>query len=312
MRVLFFGTAAFAIPSLERLVAEGHQVVRCVTQPDRPQGRGMKVLPSPVKEAAGRLGLSVETPERLDAAVEAYQRVEADLGVVISYGRLIPATLLRLPRQGMVGVHPSLLPKHRGASPIAWAILNGEQTTGVTVFRLSERLDAGGILLQQTVSIEPQETTERLSQRLALLGADLLLTTMAQLQEGMSVARPQDEQHATFAPKLTKAHGRIDWQASAATIDRLVRAAVPWPGAYTGWRGQSLKVLATRYDSRNHTRHGRPGEILSASGEGVAVATGEGELVIQALQLSGRRRMTAQEFLAGHRIQVGEMLGSGE
>ena len=238
--------------------------------------------------------------------------LQPEVGVVISYGRVIPAELLTLPQHGMLGVHPSLLPKYRGASPIAWAILNAEQTTGVSVFRLNERVDAGDILLQRAVSIEPHDTAASLSERLALLGAELLLEGLERLERQTSTFYPQDESLATYAPKLTKAHGLIDWHTSAASIDRLIRATTPWPGAYTNWRGQLLKLLDTTYDAQNHTKPGRPGEVLAVSSDGLVVATGEGKLVIQALQVAGRRRMMVREFLAGHDLRVGEILGSGK
>ncbi len=309
MRVLFLGTSPFAIPMLERLVVGGHQVLCCVTQPDRPQGRGLTVLPSPVKETAKRLGIPVEEPRNLHHVVERFQQLTPQVGVVIAYGRLIPPPLLLLPRYGMLGVHPSLLPKYRGASPVAWAILNGDQTTGVSVFRLNERLDAGEIACQQSVAIQPRDTTEQLSARLAMLGADLLLATLQNLEQDQASFHPQDERQASVAPKLTKAHGRIDWHAHAVAIDRLVRAAAPWPGAYTDWRGQLLKLWVTSYDHTPHARSGRAGEVVSIAAEGIAIATGAGTLIIHELQLAGRRRMTAKEFVAGHPIQVGEILG---
>jgi len=308
MRILVFGTATFAIPSLELLVANGHQILACVTQPDRPQGRGLALKPSPVKSAALGLGLAVEESQDLKTSLARFHTLQPEVGVVISYGRLIPSEGLSLPRYGMLGVHPSLLPKYRGASPIAWAILNVEQTTGVTVFRLNERLDAGDIALQQAVTIEPQDTAVRLSERLARLGAELLIEAIGLLERGEVSFKPQDERQATYAPKLTKAQGQIDWHQSAASIDRLIRATIPWPGAYTDWHGQSMKLWATSFDSHNHTTHRQPGEVLSVSPEGLVVATGEGKLLIQELQVAGRRRMTARDFLAGHAIKVGEIL----
>jgi len=309
MRILFFGTAAFAVPSLEQLVGHGHSILLCVTQPERPQGRGLTRLPSPVKSAALRLRLPVEEPDDLQAILRRFQQLQPEVGVVISYGQLIPPNLLTLPVHGMLGVHPSLLPKYRGASPIAWALLKGEHTTGVTVFRLNEQLDAGEILLQRPVPIAPQATSETLSQHLAALGAALLLETLSALERGTLPSSAQDERQATYAPKLTKASGRIHWQTSAASIDRLVRAMIPWPGAYTDWQGQSLKLWMTSYDTQNHTKHGRAGEVLAVSPDQLGVATGEGKLLIHELQLAGRRRMTVREFLAGHDLRVGEVLG---
>lgn len=309
MRVLFFGTAPFAVPSLEQLVAQGHEVVRCVTQPERPRGRGLKPSPSPVKSAAQRLQVPVEEPDTLRDAVTGFQALHPEVGVVISYGQLIPPALLQLPAHGMLGLHPSLLPKYRGASPIAWAILHGETVTGTTVFRLNERLDAGDLLGQRAVPIEPRETARQLSERLAPLGAVLLLEGLGQLAVGTAQFTPQDERLATSAPKLTKADGRIEWTAEAVAIDRLVRALTPWPGAYTTWQGKLLKVWQAAPDADGAARPGRPGEVLAVSSGDVVVATGQGTLRLQEIQLAGRRRMSAQEFLAGHAITTGTQLG---
>lgn len=309
MRIVFFGTAAFAVPSLERLAHDGKHAMLCVTQPARPQGRGLVSRDSPVHSAASRLGLSVEAPEQLQPLLPALQRMNPDLGVVISYGHLIPSAWLQFPRHGMLGVHPSLLPKYRGASPIVWTLLNAEQTTGVTIFRLNDRWDAGEIALQRELPVEPQDTTVTLSHRLAVGGADLLLEAVEGLERGALAFRPQEERLATYTPKLTKVDGRVDWRAPASSIGRLVRAMTPWPGAATQWRGQSLKLWAAHDERRNRAGRGRPGEVLSASPDGLIVATGEGVLVIQELQLPGRRRMTIREFLAGHSIAPGELLG---
>ena len=309
LRILFFGTSEFAVPSLESLVADHQDVIRCITQPDRPQGRGLTPQPSPVKAAALRLRVPVEEPERLVDALAEFKRLEPDLGVVVSYGRLIPEGLLRLPRHAILGMHPSSLPKYRGASPIAWAILHGEQATGVTIFRLNERLDAGDVLLHRPVEIGPRETAAELSDRLARLVAELLIEAVHQIEQGAAAFHPQDERLSTYAPKLSKADGRVDWTVPAVTIDRLVRAAVPWPGAYTEWRGQSLKLWRTDVNPQPPAVRGRPGEVVAVSGDGVVVAAGEGSVAIQEVQPPGRRRMTVREFLSGHPVRVGETFG---
>lgn len=310
MQIIVFATSAFAVPSLEQLVAHHQSVVLCVTQPARPQGRGLRVLPSAVKSAALRLGLAVEEPRDLCAALPSLRRYAPDLGVVVAYGRLIPPELLSWPRHGLLGVHPSLLPRYRGASPMARAILNGDATTGVTIFRLNERLDAGDIACQREVAMAPRETAETLSERLSHLGAELLLETVERLEQGATAFHPQDDSRATDAPKVTKAEGRIDWGAGADAIHRLVRAAVPWPGAYTTWKEGSLKVWTTRYNTQALFPQGRAGEVLRIAPDGITVRAGDGVLVIEELQPAGRRRMTVREFLAGHPIQVGDILGS--
>ena len=308
MRAVFFGTSAFAVPSLERLAASRHTVLACVTQPDRPQGRGLAREPSPVKQAALRLGLRLEQPERLDAAQLA--PLAPDVGVVAAYGNMIRPALLALPARGMLGVHPSLLPKYRGAAPVTWAILNGETQIGVTIFRLNERLDAGAILRRQAVAIGPAEHAGLLLERLAELGADELLSALDAIEEGRETAVPQEEAQATFAPKLTKAHGRIDWRAPADVIGRLVRATVPWPGATTEWQGKPLRVWAASAHAAG-SRASAPAGTAVAVGDGIiTVSAGQGTAVdLLEVQPSGRRRMSVREFLAGHPVRIGDRFG---
>ena len=307
MKVIFFGTAEFAVPSLERLARSPHQVVLCVTQPDRPQGRGLKHQPSPVKQSAERLGLPIEQPERLDPRV--CEGRAADIGVVAAYGQLIPRSVLgRFPR-GMVGVHPSLLPKYRGAAPVAWAILNGETRTGLTIFQMDERLDAGEILLQEPLAIEPREDTTALTARLAALGAEVVVRVLDALAEGRLRPVPQDESQASEAPKLTKAQGRIDWSRPAEVLERQVRALSPWPGAVTAYRSEPLRpwrVEAAGPASFASQSEAAGGTVVEAGPDRLAVAAGGGILEIVELQPAGRRRQSAREFLAGHRIKIGD------
>ncbi|MBI3321263.1 MAG: methionyl-tRNA formyltransferase [Candidatus Omnitrophica bacterium] len=306
MRVIFFGTSEFAVPSLERLAASSHTMVMCVTQPDRPQGRGLDVTPSPVKRAAVQRGLPLIQPERLDRHV--VESAHPDIGVVVAYGRLIQRELLEWPAHGMLGIHPSLLPKYRGAAPVAWALLNGETLTGVTIFRLNERVDAGEIVSQQTLPIAPQENADTLTRRLAQLGAGAVLSAVEQIAAGRARFAPQDEASASLAPKLTKAQGRIDWQASAEQIERLVRATVPWPGATVEWRGVFLKLRSVSVNDPR-ARKAAPGTIVQVEPSAVTVATGQGTLAIREVQPAGRRRMSIKEFLAGHPVTVGEIFG---
>src|SRR3989338_294818 len=309
MRVIFFGTAEFAVPSWEQWAnaKSGQTVVMCVTQPDRPRGRGLTVEPSPVKRAAERLGLPLMQPERLAAAV--FQALAPEVGVVAAYGQLIPRELLALPTHGMLGVHPSLLPKYRGAAPVAWAILNGESTTGVTIFKLNERLDAGAMLFQQSVPIEAGEDADTLTNRLARHGADALLRTLEMMASGQARDQAQDESRASLAPKFTKAQGEIDWRQPAEFIDRLVRATIPGPGAATAGRGGSLKIWSARVGEPGPNASAAPGTVLEATADALAVATGRGALLIRELQPAGRRRMSVREFLAGHPIKAGERFG---
>ena len=305
MRIMFFGTSAFAVPSLEQVVGARHTVVLCVTQPDRPQGRGLGVEPSPVKQAALRLELPLAQPERLDAS--AFQSLQPDIGVVVAYGKLIRRELLDLPRHGMLGVHPSLLPKHRGAAPVAWALLNGDQETGVTIFRLNERLDAGALLRQRRVSIGSDEDTGTLTDRLARLGAEELVNGLEHMATQQAIWTPQDEAQATLAPKLTKTQGRIDWSQPAEAIERLVRATIPWPGAATQFKGETVKVWRAKSGRSDHgPADPQPGTVVHVSADAIGIATGSGILDLLDVQPAGRRRMTVQEFLAGHPVTVGD------
>lgn len=307
MRVIFFGTSAFAVPSLEAVLTGGHSVAMCVTQPDRPRGRGLRPGPSPVKEAAERLQVPLSQPARPVAGP--LRPLEAQVGVVVAYGNLIPREILTLPAYDCLGVHPSLLPKYRGAAPIAWAILNGETETGVSIFRLNERLDAGDVLLQRRVSVAPNEETDMLAARLASLGADALVVALTALQEGTATFTAQDDTAASLAPKLTKAQGRIDWTQSAEQIERQVRATIPWPGATTSWLGALLKVWGVRIGAA--AREGAaPGTVHVATAECLEVACGTGSLSILDVQPADKRRMSIAAFLAGHTVQVGDTFGS--
>lgn len=304
MRLIFFGTSAFAVPSLERL-AQHHEIVRCVTQPDRPQGRGLQLEPSPVKAAALRLQLPLAQPERLHAAD--FAAAHAELGVVIAYGKLITRAVLDTVPHGMLGVHPSLLPKYRGAAPVPWALLGGDTMTGVTIFRLSERLDDGDILVQRPMSIAPEDTAETLLARLAQAGAEALLEGLETIAQGCARFVPQDQGAATFAPKLTKAQGRVDWTQPAVRIVGLVRAAVPWPGAATTWQGQPLKLWAAL--ARGDKSALPPGTVTGLEPAGILVAAGQGEVVLREVQPAGKRRMPAKDFIAGYRVTVGARFG---
>jgi len=308
MRIIFFGTAAFAVPSLEQVVAARHTIVMCVTQPDRPQGRGLGREPSPIKRAATRLDLPLAQPERLGASSVTATR--PDVGVVAAYGQLIPADLLRMPAHGMVGVHPSLLPKYRGAAPVAWAILNGEAVTGVTIFRLSERLDAGEVMSRATVPIGPAEDADALTNRLARLGGEELVRALEAVDAGGVRFEAQDESAASLAPKLTKAQGRIAWEQPAEAIARLVRATIPWPGATTSYQGKPLRVWSASVEDAGATHPAAaPGTVIRVTEGTIAVATGQGTLLLGEVQPSGKRRMSVNAFLAGHPVRPGDAFG---
>jgi methionyl-tRNA formyltransferase len=280
--------------------------VAVLTQPDRPAGRGRKPTPPPVAVRARELGLRVLQPERLRAVQEELEELRAEVGVVVAYGKLIPRWLLDLPPHGFLNVHPSLLPRYRGASPIPHAILNGDPETGVTVIRLTEELDAGPILAQERVPIGPQDTAGTLEARLARVAADLLLRTLQVLEQGEIHPRPQDASAATYCGKLTKEDGHIRWEEPAEQIERRIRAMDPWPGAFTAREGRLLKIWRARVAAGEGS--GRPGEIVGVTREGFVVATGRGALEVLEVQPPGGRRMAADAYVRGHRIRIGEIL----
>jgi len=307
-RIIFFGTPNFAIPTLKELLQGTDEVVAVVTQPDREKGRGRKVIPSPVKELALRHELTVLQPEKVreGAFQERMKNLQPELFVVVAYGQILPISLLQIPKYGAVNVHASLLPKYRGASPITWAILKGEKVTGVTTIMMDEGMDTGDILLQTEIPIGEEETSETLHDRLALSGARLLLETVNGLKAGNVHPIPQDHSKATYAPPLKKEDGRIDWSKEAKEIGRQVRAFNPWPGAFTEWNKQLLKIYRGEVRERRST--GRTGVVSWVGSDFIEVKTGKDSFFIKEVQLEGKRRMSVREFLAGHPIPVGTVL----
>ena len=301
------GTPPFAAPALDALVRAGHDVALVVCQPDKPKGRGRKVAKPPVKEKALELGLEVFQPEKLRGA-EAAGRIAAakpDAMVVAAYGKILPQDILDIPPRGCLNVHASLLPAYRGAAPINWAIINGESKTGITIMKIDAGMDTGDMLMREEAAILPDDTAESLTGRLSEMGARLIVKALEELEAGRLIGVRQDESLATMAPMLKKGMGRIDWAKPAAGIERLVRGFNPWPGAYTSRSGEMLKVWRTESISGD----GEPGVVIKADKNGIAVATGEGVLVIKKLQPQGGRVMKAAEYLAGHKFQPGEKLG---
>jgi methionyl-tRNA formyltransferase len=308
MRLAFLGTPAFAVPTLEAIVAAGHQVLAVVTQPDRPRGRGQQAAAPPVKEAALRLGLPVYQPERIrrPEAVEYLRGLGLDAMVVVGYGQIIPQNVIDLAPLGIINVHASLLPKYRGAGPIQWSLLNGETRTGVTTMRIDAGLDTGDMLLKAETEIGPEETAIELGKRLAVLGADLLVETLAGLAAGTIVPEKQDPALATHAPLLKKEDGQIDWSRPAAAIHNQVRGLQPWPGAYTTFRGQTLHVWRAGVGDRGSGVRD-VGSILSL--RPFVVQSGEGALELLEVQLEGRKRISAGDFVNGQRVTENEKLG---
>jgi methionyl-tRNA formyltransferase len=304
-RIVFFGTPSFALPLLETLIQGSDEVVAVVTQPDREKGRGRKVIASPVKEVALKKGLSILQPEKVNEVSfqEKLKGFGADLFVVAAYGQILPKTILSLPKYGAMNIHASLLPKYRGSAPIAWAILNGEKKTGITTMRMDEGMDTGDILLQSEIPIHEDETTETLHDRLASLGAQLLSETLEKMKKGEIHPTPQDHSKATYAPMLKKEDGQIDWTKGAEEIDRQVRAFHPWPGAYTEWQGQILKIY--KGEVRKGKPAGKAGTVLWVGTDFIEIETGKDSYLLKEVQLEGKRRMSTRDFLSGHPVQVG-------
>jgi methionyl-tRNA formyltransferase len=310
LRILYFGTPSFAVPSLLALTESPHQVVALVSQPDRPKGRGQRVQITPTKEVALARGVPVLQPERLKEPelLERLTALRPDLGVVAAYGRIIPDALLQIPRLGMINVHASLLPKYRGAAPVHRAVMAGDTETGVTIMRLVSELDAGPTFAMRRRAIGQDETSTEVEQSLAVLGAGLLVEVVEEIATGRAVETPQDRNQATFAPKLTKAEGRIDWRLPARTVHNLVRGLQPWPLAAARLGPERLLIHRTRLLSSSPTE-ATPGCIAAAGASGITVTCGDGcALQILQLQPEGGRVMSAQDYLAGHRIAAGTLL----
>ena len=304
------GTPQFAVPSLQRLVESRHTVAAVVTNPDRPSGRGRKSAAPPVKVAAAKLGLPVLQPESLQDTdfITELTRIDAELFVVVAFS-IIPNSILRLPNAGAVNVHPSLLPAYRGAAPIIWAIINGETETGITTFLLNERVDAGDILMQHSVSIGGDETAGELEARMREIGADLVVSTVDGLESGDLQPVPQAGASSSRAPKVSRRDGRLIWTRSAVSLRNLIRGANPIPGAFTEWAGGALKVHGATVTQTDH--EGEPGTVLSAdSHTGLVVATGDGALELVTVQPAGKSPMKASAFLRGNSVTVGSRFGS--
>jgi methionyl-tRNA formyltransferase len=311
MRLVFMGTPEFAVTSLRALLESGDQVVGVVTQPDRPKGRGQSVVESPVKRLAKDAGLPVLQPLKMKdpAFLGALQDWKAEAIAVTAFGRILPPAILELPPLGCVNVHASLLPAYRGAAPIQWALINGEQETGVTTMLMDAGMDTGPILLQERLAIRPDETAGALSLRLAQVGGRLLVNTLRGLKDGTLTPAPQDDAKATLAPLLKKEDGLIDWARPAAAIANRIRGLTPWPGAFTFLGRDRWLIWSAGLTSRAAGGQ-RPGTIVEAGKAGLLVATATDALAITELQPANSRRMTAAQYLAGHPVPVGAVLGA--
>ncbi len=322
MRLIFMGTPDFAVPSLKALAAAGHRITGVVTQPDRPKGRGRLPAPPPVKTAAREAGLKVLQPEKIKMPefIETLKQLSPELIAVAAFGQLLPREILALPSHGCINVHASLLPKYRGAAPIHWAVINGETETGVTVMQMETGLDSGDIILSGKIPIMPADTTGTVHDKLAVLGAELLVKAVGLIAAGKAPRLPQDHRQASFAPLLTKAVERIDWTKKPSEIGNLVRGLNPWPGAYTLLGDKVLKVWQARPCSSEEIpgplfdpARKQAGEVLGLlPGGGLAVAAGGGCIALTEVQAAGSRRMSAADFVCGRAIPAGTVLGAVE
>ena len=308
MRIVFMGTPQAAVPTLQRCLTDGHEVVAVWTQPDRPSGRGHRVSFSPVKEFAAAHGLNVYQPARIknDEALQLFASHDADVAVVVAYGRILPEEFLQTPRRGCINVHFSLLPLYRGAAPANWAIVNGETETGVTTMFIEPALDTGPILMQTKTPIGVQETAPELMERLSVIGAELLGETLSRLDD--LTPRPQRDRDATFAPILKKEDGLIDWTLSAVEIERCIRGFQPWPNAYTSLNAKRLTIWQALPES--YVWEAPPGEVIAAEGDYLIVSCGErSALRLIEVQPEARKRMRVRDFLNGTHIKVGDRFG---
>jgi methionyl-tRNA formyltransferase len=310
MRLVFMGTPQFAVPTLAALHDRGHEIAAVFTQPDKPAGRGRTMRASAVKQLALARGLVVEQPEKLreSAVVDRMRELAPNAIVVAAYGKILPKSLLDIPPRGAINVHGSLLPKYRGAAPIQRAILAGETTTGVTIMQMNEKMDAGDILLQEATEIRADDTSASLAERLAEIGARLLVEALERLERGSLTARAQDESLVTFAPLVDKREGAIRWTSDAAAIERAVRAFTPWPSAFTTLRGKTLKIHRARVIAQEVSASA--GTVVRAAGDELDVATGKDTLRIVEAQLEGKRPVAARDLVAGRIVTVGDRLGS--
>jgi len=312
MKVVFFGTPEFAVPSLDRLVQSAHDVVAVLSRPDKPVGRHQVLTPPPVVESARRHGLEVLQPKGLKSksAADAVVETGADAAVVVAYGRLIPEALLERLEFGFVNLHPSLLPRHRGPSPIQWALVCGDRMTGVTTMRLDEGMDTGPILLQKKVTIESEDNAASLSERLSFEGAELIVETLDRLQAGTVEPRPQPDDGANVTPLLRRGFGKVDWTMPGRQLVNRLRGLTPWPGLFTKFRGGRLKIHGLETVPNAVSGDEKPGTVLSVDQTGIVVRCGRRSAVrVTELQREGRRRMPADAFLIGEQVTRGECFG---
>lgn len=307
MKIIFMGTPDFAAASLEALIASRHEIQAVVTQPDKPKGRKGELTPSPVKVIAKREGIKVYQPLKVrdEDFVETLRAYNPDVMVVVAFGQIIPLSILKMPKYGCVNIHGSLLPKYRGAAPIQWAVLDGEKETGITTILMDEGIDTGDILLKKTIKIDTDETSGSLFDKLMVLGAETILETLDELEKGSLTPTKQGESPTAYAKMLTKAMGLIDFTKSAKELDCFVRGMDPWPSAYTLLAGKTLKLWKVRAVDGS----GKAGSVIEIGKESFTIACGEGAIEVLEVQLEGKKRMSAGDFLKGSTLNIGQELG---
>ncbi len=310
MKILFMGTPEFAAEALRCLIAAGHEITAVVTQPDKPKGRSRELLPPPVKVCAAEHGIPVLQPGRIKTpeAVEQLKGYPADVYVVAAFGQILSQEILDIPRLGCLCIHASLLPRYRGASPMQHVIMDGEEKTGVTIMQMDAGVDTGDMLYRKELYLAPDETGETLHDKLKVLGGEAICEALPLLEQGRLVPRKQDDALSCYAPLIDKSMGAMDFERPAVELERLIRGLTPWPGTYAGYKGRQLKIW--KAEAVDGKERGLPGEILETDKESVTVAAGEGALRVYELQLEGKKRMSAHDFLLGVKLQPGERLES--
>lgn len=311
IRIVYMGTPDFAVEPLEAIIKAGYEVTAVVTQPDKQKGRGKEVKMTPVKECALRHGIPVFQPVKIKEpeAVAELEKYQADLFVVAAFGQLLSEEILNMPEYGCINIHASLLPAYRGAAPIQWAVLNGEKESGVTIMQMDKGLDTGDMLLKRSVELSPTETGDSLHDKLMHLGAELIVEALSKLEKGELVPEKQKDELSSYAKKLTKAMGQIDWSKDAVSLERWIRGLNSWPSAYTFFGGKTLKIWEAQVAEENGAQKAEPGQVVSVSREGFTVACGQGALQILSLQLEGKKRVLTREFLPGYQVEPGMILG---
>ena len=314
MNIVFLGSSQFAVPALSRIISSSHKVICVVTQPDRLSGRGLSLSCTEVKRLSEKHKLRIYQPDNINKqeSVEFLKKLDADISVVVAFGQILSKSILAIPKIISLNLHASLLPKYRGAAPIRQAIINGERQTGLTIIKLVEELDAGPIILQKRIDIEDYDNAISLEEKLSDLGGNLIIQALDLIRDKKHSLVIQNEKEASYAPKLKKEDGLINWDKSARSISNLIRGCAGWPGAYTHYRDKILKIHKVSLVSpclKNDPSVIPPGRIMQVSKQGIVVATGDGSLLIEELQMPGKKKMAVCEFIPGYIISVGESLG---